>query len=45
MGQKQKEVVVMEPEDRVEAALGSKDPGPREGGQEAGSGEARLGVL
>lgn len=35
----------MEPEDRVEAALGSKDPGPREGGQEAGSGEARLGVL
>lgn len=35
----------MEPEDRGEAALGSRDPGPREGGQEAGSGEARLGVL
>ena len=28
----------MEPEDRGEAALGSRDPGPREGGQEAGEG-------
>ena len=43
--QKQKEVVVMEPEDSVEGALGSGDPSPRDGGREAGSGEARLGVL
>lgn len=30
--QKQKKVVVMEPDDRVEGALGSGDPSPRDGG-------------
>ena len=43
--QKQKKVVVMEPEDRVEGALGSGDPSPRDGGWEAGSVEGRLRVL
>lgn len=39
--QKQKGVVVMEPDNRIE---GGGDPSPRAGGWGAGSGEARPGV-